>query len=279
MEGTIGQVIAGEATWCVVHGDCLDVMKTMPDKCVDHVITDPPFESEAHTLQRRVKRGANLTPGNGDGRVAKIDALSFEPLSFEPLSFELRSLSAKEFGRLCRRWCLVFCQCEAAQLWRAELEPGLVYRRTSVWIKPDAMPQYSGDRPGMGYESIVVCHAPGRSSWNGGGRVGVFTHNKNSGGKHWHETQKPEPLMLELTELFTDFGELVLDGFCGSATTGLAALRLGRRFIGIEKDARYAELAAERLRAEESGSTYAARILGQTALFSPDVTARNGGGR
>ena len=71
-------------------------------------------------------------------------------------------------ARLARRWILVFCQIEAAMKWREALETGgAVYKRTCQWIKPDGKPQYSGDRPGIGYESIVACHAPGRSAWNG----------------------------------------------------------------------------------------------------------------
>lgn len=147
-------------------------------------------------------------------------------------------------------------------------EAGHSARRIGVWVKPDAMPQFSGDRPGMGYESIVFTHAKGRSAWNGGGRVGVFTHNKNTpGGAHDHETQKPLPLMLELVELFTDPGDLVLDPFCGSGTTGVACLRLGRRCIGIEKDARYAQVARDRLAAESRGLTLSAARAGQTSIF------------
>jgi hypothetical protein len=261
-EGTVEQVLAGEASWCVVSGECLDVFSQII--AVDHVITDPPFEAEAHTLQRRVKRGDHSA--GVDDRAALETPLSFEPLSFEPLSFELRSSSGREIARITKRWALVFCQCEASQLWRSALEP-MSYRRTCVWIKPDGMPQYSGDRPGMGYESLVACHAPGRSRWNGGGRTGVFRHNKNSGGKHEHETQKPVPLMLELVELFTDENEVILDPFCGSGTTGVAAVRLGRRFVGIERNAEWAELARERIRAESSLSTLHARRAGQVPMF------------
>jgi site-specific DNA-methyltransferase (adenine-specific) len=256
-EGTLDQVLAGDAAWCVVTAENGAVLPTLPQ--VDHVITDPPFETEAHTLQRRVKRGPHST-GRDDREALET------PLSFDPLSFELRSESGREIARVTRRWALVFCQCEASQVWRTALAP-MSYRRTCVWIKPDGMPQYSGDRPGMGYESIVACHAPGRSRWNGGGRTGVFVHNKNSGGKHDHETQKPAPLMVELVSLFTDSGELILDPFCGSGTTGVAAVRLGRRFIGIERNPEWAELSRERIRAEESQSTLAARRAGQEPLF------------
>jgi len=238
--------------WEMHLGSCLDVLPTLGP--VDHVITDPPYETEAHTKQRRPKRGTGV--------------LAVEPLSFPPLTENERRVSGAEFARLVRRWCLVFCQVEAAMKWRESLAP-LRYVRTCVWYKPDGTPQLTGDRPGMGYESIVVCHAAGASRWNGGGSCGVFVHSARwSGGTpHDHPTEKPCSLMLDLVEKFTDEGEVILDAFAGSGTTGIACLRLGRRFIGIEKDPRYFDLACERLRAEEQGSTLRARRAGQVALF------------
>lgn len=82
------------------------------------------------------------------------------------------------------------------------------------------------------------------------------------------KTQKPLPLMLELVSLFTDPGDLILDPFCGSGTTGIAALRLGRRFVGIEKNESMAELARERIQADLDGSSLHASRNGQGALFA-----------
>ena len=266
MTATVDDVLAGRAQWAVVHGDCLDVMATMPARSVAHVITDPPYEAEAHTAHRRVKRGGEAGErwGNGDSREAMVEALGFDPIT--PIQ---RDLSAGEFSRLATRWALVFCQVEAAMLWRVSLELSdlMKYRRTCVWTKPDAQPQFTGDRPGMGYESIVVAHAKGRCAWNGGGRVGVFNFVKNTPGGSEHPTTKPVPLMLELVELFTDPGELVLDPFCGSGTTGVACVRLGRRFIGIEKDARSAEIARERIDAETRGLSMREARAGQSSIF------------
>jgi hypothetical protein len=152
--------------------------------------------------------------------------------------------------RLARRWNLVFCQVEGAMKWRAALEAGgAVYKRTCQWIKPDGKPQYSGDRPGIGYESIVACHAPGRTTWNGGGSHGVFIMNKSGDPRTGHQTQKPLALMEQLVRLFSDQGELILDPFTGSGTTGVAAVRLGRRFVGWEMNPVYSEMARRRLAA------------------------------
>ena len=153
-------------------------------------------------------------------------------------------------ARLSRGWILVFCQIEAAMLWRIQLEAGgAVYKRCCIWVKPDGMPQYSGDRPGMGYETFVACHAQGRSKWNGGGKHGVFIFNKgeNGGLPNDHETQKPLKLIKQLIQLFSNVGNTILDPFIGSGTTLRAAKDLGRKAIGIEIEEKYCEIAAKRL--------------------------------
>lgn len=227
------------------HGDAREVMQVLPP--VDHTITDPPYEAEAHTLGRRIKRrdGGGVQPlGNGD-------AFDYKPLTFAPMDDATRRDVALQVARLTRRWVLTFCQIEGMPLWRQSYEQaGLEYVRTCIWVKPDGMPQYSGDRPSNGgYEAFIVAHPAGRKRWNGGGRSAVFTFNKNSYADRGndHETQKPLPLMLELVRCFTDPGELILDPFGGSGTTALAAQALGRRCILIEKEERYCEIAARRL--------------------------------
>jgi site-specific DNA-methyltransferase (adenine-specific) len=240
----------------------------MPDGSVDHVITDPPYEAEAHNLQRR-KTGTRV---DGSGAWQRRGGATVQaPINFAPMSEALRVAVGVEIARIARRWVLVFCQSEAAMLWRSALEP-LKYKRTCVWVKPDGMPQLTGDRPGMGYESIVCAHRKGRSVWNGGGRTGVFVHmSKDYGGgagiRADHPTTKPQSLMCELIGLFTDPGETIMDPFSGSGSTGVAALRLGRSFIGMEKDPAYYETAHARLSAESSGITLHAARAGQVPLF------------
>ena len=223
-----------DPAWELRVGDCLAGLAGLDAASIDVVITDPPYEAEAHTSERLVARAG--------GRLA------VEPLTFPPITEEQRTESSRQMARLARRWILVFCQVEAAMKWRAALETaGAVYKRTCIWVKPDGKPQYSGDRPGIGYESIVACHAPGRSRWNGGGSHGVFTVNKGGDPRTGHQTQKPIALMELLVRLFSNPGELVLDPFAGSGTTCVAAMRLGRRFLGWELDATYAETARKRI--------------------------------
>jgi site-specific DNA-methyltransferase (adenine-specific) len=87
----------------------------------------------------------------------------------------------------------------------------------------------------------------GRSQWNGGGRHGTFTFPKGEGVKPEHETQKPIKLMKELVMLFSNPEQTVLDPFMGSGTTGVACVKLGRKFIGIELDDKYFDIACRRI--------------------------------
>lgn len=227
----------------IYHGSCLEIMPMLD--VVDSVITDPPFEAEAHTLQRRVQSEKDAASSHG----RKVRS---EPLPFEAISEETRLQASAEIARLTKRWALAFCQIEAAPAWREAFEKAeMVYRRTCLWVKPDGMPQYSGDRPGMGYETFIAMHQAGRSKWNGGGRHGVFTFNKGEGGgASEHPTTKPLKLMKELVSLFTDPGETILDPFMGSGTTLRAAKDLGRKAIGIELEEKYCEIAARRMSQE-----------------------------
>lgn len=236
----------GDATlYC---GDCMDVLPTLPK--VDAVITDPPYEDEAHTKGRRL-----LGKQESGKRTVEYGALDFSMMSDE-----LRMKSSLLAAELCSGWMLSFCQAEAVSLWREAHEAaGAKYKRAMVWLKPDGAPQFTGDRPGMGYESIVASWCgSGRSKWNGGGRHGVFSHpHRESSSPKQHMTQKPSTLMRELVALFTDHGNTILDPFMGSGTTGVAAIQMGRKFIGIERDPRYFDIACERIsRAQAQGMLF-----------------------
>jgi len=152
---------------------------------------------------------------------------------------------------------LVFSDTESAHLWRESLEEcGLEYVRTMFWRKKNGCPQFTGDRPAVACEAITLCHPPGAKLWNGGGKQGwydvpiVIERGGENQELRVHPTQKPEKLMAQLIDDFTFEGETILDAFAGSGTTGAAALKLGRRFVGWELDPDHAETARARLRGE-----------------------------
>lgn len=245
--------------WQIHHGDCREVLPTLGQ--VDHIITDPPYSERTHA-------GAAAAPGHP---VMPSGAKRRGALGFEHLAADVMSATSEQFGRMCRRWCLVFSDVEQVHCWSSNLAAvGLEHIRVGWWVKPNGSPQFTGDRPGSAGEALQISHRKGRKRWNGGGRRALFSHNTpalENGGQWLHTTQKPLPLMLELVELFTDPDDLVLDPFCGSGTTGVACLRLGRRFIGIERDEKYAAVARERLEAESQGLTLRDARAGQLPMF------------
>lgn len=215
-------------------GDCIEGMRALESGSVGCVITDPPFDKKTHS-----RGGKAVKRYDGGPDIATIPFAALE--SAAPI--------AKEIARLTRRWALVFCAVRQIEEWSLSFEAeGWNVPRVIIWNKPDASPQFSGDRPGHGYETIVLAHPVGRTRWNGGGMKGVYEFNRidhDSG--FLHPTQKPVLLMEALVRDFTDPGELILDPFAGSGTTGVACKRLGRRFLGFERDAKFHAAAVKRL--------------------------------
>lgn len=228
----IEPVIIGDCT--LYHGDCLEVMAGL--ESVSHVIGDPPYEKEAHKTGRRtqasVKRGVNAD------------------LDFAAISETLRDDVSAAAHRLSQGWIIWFCQAEAVGSWRDSLEAaGAKYKRAMIWVKPDSTPQLNGQMPAPGYESMPLAWSgQGHSRWNAGGKRGVYTHLTNQRDRDGrHPTEKPIPLMREILHDFTNPGETILDPFMGSGTTGVACAKMGRRFIGIELDRKYFDIACERI--------------------------------
>ncbi len=149
----------GDAT--IYLGDCRDILPTI--KVADAMISDPPFEEEAHTMGRRLNRGAS--------RGGPFDIMVPEVLPFDAITEDTRLYVAQWAAERVHGWALAFCQAEAVSAWKAVFEAaGAKYKRSMIWVKPDGMPQYNGQMPGMGYESIAAAWCgPGASRWNGGG--------------------------------------------------------------------------------------------------------------
>lgn len=202
---------------------------------VDHTICDPPYEQISH---------------NATGSIRRIDGQKApEALPFEGVDAMREDLLVRVKVK-CTGWLLCFCTTEGVALWRDAIEKqGLKYKTPMIWVKPDAMPKFNGQGPSHGHECIVSAWCgTGYSRWSGGGRRGVFTHYCNPPDRDGrHPTEKPISLMIELIQLFTNPGETVLDAFMGSGSTGIACVKTGRKFIGIERDETYFEIARQRI--------------------------------
>lgn len=216
-------------------GDCLEVMPTLGP--VDHVIGDPPYEArihsaKAHEANLRKDGGPNLLPIDFD--------------CIDPIRDDVVRLAAS----MSQGWFIVFCTPEGVGRWAdaINLSP-MKYKRACVWVKPDSTPQFNGQCPAMGAENFICAWAgSGHSRWNAGGKRGVYTHLVNNPEREGtHPTEKPRRLMAEILADFTNPGQTILDPFMGSGTTGVAAVQMGRNFIGIEREERYFEVACRRI--------------------------------
>jgi DNA modification methylase len=232
----------------VILGDCLDPVSglaSLPDKSVDHVITDPPYEAEAHSKGRRILRGSSATRANPGAGIAT------KAIPYPPITEAERAEVGRQIARVCSGWALVFCQSEAMHLWRASVEAGGArWVRGGVYRKLNYQPQYSGDRPAVGWEAIAILWCgPGRPAWNGGGRAAVWeaATEARAGQPLAHDGMKPLALMEALVRDFTDIGDLIADPFAGAGTTLVAAKRLGRRAIGWERVETTAAIAEKRI--------------------------------
>jgi site-specific DNA-methyltransferase (adenine-specific) len=224
------------------HADALQLIPTLP--AVDHVVTDPPY--------------AAYVIANSMGGVRP----EFRDLGYAPIDDASRITLGRGFARIALRWVIVFCDAESLTAWRvAVVDGGLRHVRSGVWVSPFSVPQFSGDRPGTGWEAIEIAHTRRKMRWNGGGAPAVWTHSRPPNGsqeRRWagHRTPKPIALMSQLVAEFTDEGDVILDPFAGSGTTGVAAKLANRRAILVEIDATYCDAIARRLEATERGRLF-----------------------
>lgn len=216
--------------------DCFEYMRSMPDKCVDVTITDPPYNERTHA-------GAVTSTIERGGAPKEI----INDVDFLPLSDHDRLVN--KLLRVTKRWIVIFCALEDIyKFYQAASKVG-AWMRAGVWDRVSPTPQFTGDRPAQAVEGIAILHPPGvRMRWNGGGRAAIWRHQVEYGKKQ-HPTQKPLALIRELVYQFSDEDETVFDPFTGGGTTGVACVETGRRFIGCEISRKYFEIAEARLRA------------------------------
>lgn len=224
----------GDAT--LYLGDCLKILPTL---AVDHIIGDPPYEDELHKAIGRIKRN--------DGQDMITD------LGFDGVNAS-RAEIARAAVRAASGWVILFTLAEGVRAWRDDLQAAEAkWDTTCFWIKPDASPRFNGQGAARGAECFVTCWAgKGYRKWNAGGKRGVYTHCVNTGRQGEHPTEKPVPLMKEIVADFTAPGQLVCDPFMGSGTTGVACIAGGRRFVGIEQNPKWFDLACRRIESAHS---------------------------
>jgi site-specific DNA-methyltransferase (adenine-specific) len=220
-------------------GDCRDILPTLGK--VDHAIFDPPYEDVLHAAM-------------GARRSLRTDGKEYASNRLEGLSFggidETRDEVAALVCAATSGWVIAFCLAEGVRAWRDVLQAaGAKYDTCLAWVKPDATPRFNGQGAARGFECAVTAWTgKGHKRWNAGGKRGVYTHCVNGPERQGeHPTEKPRRLMAELIGDYTCKGETILDPFMGSGTTGVAAVQMGRKFIGIEREPKYFDIACRRI--------------------------------
>jgi modification methylase len=242
----------------ILAGDCVEVMNSLPENSVDLVFADPPYNLQL--------RGDLHRPDN-----SKVDAVDDAWDQFD---------SFKAYDKFTRAWLKAARRIlkPNGAIWvigsyhnvfrmGAELQnQGFWILNDVVWRKSNPMPNFRGKRLTNAHETLIWASKEEaskytfnyealkslnegvqmRSDWvlpicNGHERL------KNAAGEKAHPTQKPESLLHRILVATTNPGDVVLDPFFGTGTSGAVAKKLGREFIGIEREAEYREVAAKRI--------------------------------
>lgn len=205
-------------------GDCLDFMREMPDKCIDLVLTDPPY-GIGITDNRTVGGGNKVFGKPGTWVSAKDYGVS------EWDSVRIDECVLAEMCRVSKNQ-IIFGGNYYADL----LDPSPCWL---VWDKDN-----SGNFADceLAWTSFKTAVRKFKWRWNG-----MLQEDMCHKEERIHPTQKPVPLFMQILEKYSKPGDLVLDPFLGSGTTAIACLRTGRHYIGIEKHEPYFLKAQERI--------------------------------
>lgn len=230
--------------------DCVPIENIgIEDGIVDHVITDPPYADHVHINTRR---------GH------KTDTAISEPmpLGFDPATSAKRAAWARWMATVARKWVGVFSDHESSMDWANHLErAGLQYMRCGLWVRTweaaltperprhSGAPKFQGDCPAAGHEVIVFARKAPGVRWLGGGKAATYTAPVVALADRAHTTQKPLTLMADILRDFVKPGESVVDPFCGSGTTLVAAKLRGCPAFGFDNQANHADYARRRVSA------------------------------
>jgi len=247
----------------ILVGDCIENLRRLPENSVDLVFADPPYNLQLEGALHRPDQSL-------------VDAVDDDWDRFG---------SFAEYDRFTREW-LAACRRVMkpdATLWvigsyhnifrvgSILQDLGFWLLNDIVWRKANPMPNFRGRRFTNAHETLIWASRDAgakrytfnyealkagnedlqaRSDWflplcTGAERL------KDAGGAKTHPTQKPEALLARVILSSSNPGDVVLDPFFGTGTTGAMAKRLGRRFVGLERDAGYAAAATQRLAAIE----------------------------
>ena len=216
------------------QGDCLELMKEIPDGSIDLVATDCPYH---------IVSGGCTNKGKGDGIFERKKASDGKLFKHNEIKF---SQWLPEVYRVLKdgSHCYIFINGRNLKQLQTDAEDtGFKFQNLLVWEKGNVTP----NRYYMGACEFILMLKKGRSKTINMTGTPNILKVQNPIGKKLHPAEKPVELMQKLVINSTKCGETVLDPFMGSGSTGVACLDIDRKFIGMELDEQYFEIAKERI--------------------------------
>lgn len=243
----------------IIQGDCIEQMNALPAKSVDLIFADPPYNMQLQDGVKRIETGKEIaTVRDSWDQFASNEA--YDAFTCAWMTAAKRVL--KDTGAL---W-VIGSYHNIFRVGTSLMDLGYWILGDILWIKDNPMPQMRGVRFCNAHETLIWAKTSKEAKYtfnyqdmkavNGGKQMrsdwrfpicSGHERLKGNDGKKVHPTQKPEALLHRVISASSNPGDIVLDPFFGTGTTGAVAKKLGRHFIGIEQDATYIEHAQARI--------------------------------
>ena len=227
----------------LLHGDCLELMKTIPSGSVDMILQDPPYNTTACKWEWDIMTKIEEFWAEWR-RIIKPNGAIVMTAS-QPFTTRLIASNYKDF-----KYCWVWHKKTSANVGAARFQPLKTHEDLIVFngkYKPQMVIGKKRMKGGKVNGGVANGSLPAKYYESDTYYPTSIIDIKTERGLH--PTQKPVALMEYLIKTYTNEGDTVFDGFVGSGTTGVACKNLGRKFIGIELDEHYFNVAKQRIEA------------------------------
>ena len=215
----------------IILGDCLEEMKGVEDNSIDLIVTDPPYLINYKTNYRINKDHRFTKPILNDNNPQLIKDVIEQ-------SYRVMKDNSAMY---------MFCSADKVDFFKQELEKKFKIKNMIIWVKNNWTAGDLKGSYGRQYEIIFLVNK-GRRVMNGKRITDIWKFDRVSGKTQLHQNQKPLELIKQCIEKHSQIGDLILDPFAGSGTTGVACKNLNRNYILIEKDEGYYNIIKERLK-------------------------------
>lgn len=242
----------------IIQGDCIEILKELPSNSIDLIFADPPYNMQT------------------EGNLLRTDGSMFRGVIDKWDKFD----SIEAYDGFCKLWlseCKRILKSDGSiwvigsfqniyRLGYIMQDLGFWILNDVIWSKPNAVPNFAGTRFQNSHETLIWCAKSKKAKYqfnyktmkslNGDKQmksvwdIGICIGNerlKDENGQKIHSTQKPEKLLYNIIISSTEPNDVVLDPFFGTGTTGAIAKKVGRHFIGIEREEFYIKHAQKRI--------------------------------